>query len=125
MHLNTLHTHLHTFIDLGVNRQPPCLHMDDVENIKMKTPSKTPTGFSCLNAADLVFTFKFERVRTLKADKWSPPPSLTQCVNGGTDLEGGAQLDVHGGDEVVLSQQQESLAINFLRQELGGQLFAA
>lgn len=51
--------------------------------------------------------------------------SLTQSVDRGTDLEGGTQFDVHGGDEMLLSQQQQSLPIDFLRQELSRQLFAA
>lgn len=50
--------------------------------------------------------------------------SLTQSVDGGTDLESGTQFDVHGGDEVVLSQQQQGLSVDFLRQELSRQLFA-
>lgn len=50
--------------------------------------------------------------------------SLTQSIDGGADLEGGTQFDVHGGDEVVLSQQQQSLSVDFLRQELSRQLFA-
>lgn len=59
-----------------------------------------------------------------------PPPqvgstSLTQAVDGGTDLECRTQLDVHGGDEVVLPQQQERLSIDFLRQELSSQFLAA
>lgn len=62
-----------------------------------------------------------------------PPPaplgaslaSLTQSVDRGTDLEGGTQFDVHGGDEMLLSQQQQSLPIDFLRQELSRQLLAA
>lgn len=59
-----------------------------------------------------------------------PPPqvgstSLTQAVDGGTDLECRTQLDVHGGDEVVLTQQQERLSIDFLRQELSSQFLAA
>lgn len=40
--------------------------------------------------------------------------SLTQSIDGGADLEGGTQFDVHGGDEVVLSQQQQSLSVDFL-----------
>lgn len=40
--------------------------------------------------------------------------SLTQGVDGGTDLESGTQLDVHGGDEVVFPEKQESLSIYFL-----------
>lgn len=59
-----------------------------------------------------------------------PPPvpllaSLTQSVDGGTDLEGGPQFDVHGGDEMLLSQQQQRLPVDFLRQELSRQLLAA
>lgn len=50
--------------------------------------------------------------------------SLTQRIDGGTDLESGTQFDVHGGDEVVLSQQQQGLSVDFLRQELSRQLFA-
>lgn len=42
------------------------------------------------------------------------PASLTQGVDGGADLEGGTQLDIHGGDEMVLSQEQQSLPIDFL-----------
>ena len=53
----------------------------------------------------------------------APTSSLTQAVDGGTDLESGTQLDIHGGDEMVLSQQQESLPVDFLGQKLGGQLF--
>lgn len=41
------------------------------------------------------------------------------------DLEGGAELDVHGGHEVLLLQQEQGLAVDLLRQELGGQIFAA
>lgn len=42
----------------------------------------------------------------------------------GTDLQGGAQLDVHGGHEMLLLQEQQGLTIDLLRQELGGQLLA-
>lgn len=40
------------------------------------------------------------------------------------DLEGRAKLDVHGGHEMLLLQQQQCLSINFLRQELGGEILA-
>lgn len=43
----------------------------------------------------------------------------------GADLEGGTQLDVHGGHEMLLLQQQQGLSVNLLRQELGGELLAA
>lgn len=40
----------------------------------------------------------------------------------GTDLEGGTELDVHGGHEMLLSEQQQGLSINLLGQEMGCQL---
>lgn len=43
----------------------------------------------------------------------------------GADLEGGAQLDVHRGHEMLLLQQQQRLSVDLLRQELGGQILAA
>lgn len=51
--------------------------------------------------------------------------SVFQVVNVGADLEGGTQLDVHGGHEMLLLQQQQGLSVNLLRQELGGELLAA
>lgn len=51
--------------------------------------------------------------------------SVSQIVNVGADLEGGTQLDVHGGHEMLLLQQQQGLSVNLLRQELGGELLAA
>lgn len=48
--------------------------------------------------------------------------SVPQIVNVGADLEGGAELDVHGGHEMLLLQQQEGLSVDLLRQELGGEL---
>lgn len=49
---------------------------------------------------------------------------LTQAVDWGTDLESWTKLDVHGGDQVVLTQQQQSLSVNLLGEKLGGQLLA-
>lgn len=51
--------------------------------------------------------------------------SVSQIINVGTDLEGGTQLDVHGGHEMLLLQQQQGLSVNLLRQELGGELLTA
>lgn len=51
--------------------------------------------------------------------------SILQAVDVGTDLECGAQLDVHGRHEMLLFQEQQGLSVNFLRQELGGQVLAA
>lgn len=47
---------------------------------------------------------------------------LAQAVDGGTDLESRTQLDVHGGDQVVLAQKQQRLPVYFLRPKLGSQL---
>lgn len=49
--------------------------------------------------------------------------SLTQAVDGGTDLESRAQFDIHGRYEMVLSQKQQSLPVYFLWQKLSSQLF--
>lgn len=43
----------------------------------------------------------------------------------GADLEGRTELDVHGGHEMLLLEQQQGLSVNLLRQELGGELLAA
>lgn len=43
-----------------------------------------------------------------------PVPSVPQVVDGGADLERGSQFDVHGGHEMLLPEQQQSLAINLL-----------
>lgn len=51
--------------------------------------------------------------------------SILQTVDVGADLEGGTQFDVHGGHEMLLLQEQQGLSVNFLRQELGGELLAA
>lgn len=51
--------------------------------------------------------------------------SILQTVDVGADLEGGTQLDVHGGHEMLLLQEQQGLSVNFLRQELGGELLTA
>lgn len=48
-----------------------------------------------------------------------------QAVNVSTDLEGGTEFDVHGGHEVLLLQQEQRLSVNFLRQELGGEVLTA
>lgn len=55
----------------------------------------------------------------------NPLTSILQAVDVGADLECGAQLDVHGRHEMFLLQEQKGLSINFLRQELGGQVLAA
>lgn len=55
----------------------------------------------------------------------NPLTSILQAVDVGADLEGGAQLDVHGRHEMLLLQEQQGLSVNFLRQELGGQVLAA
>lgn len=51
--------------------------------------------------------------------------SVLQVVDVSADLQGRSQLDVHGGHEVLLLQQEQSLAVDFLRQELGGELLTA
>lgn len=43
----------------------------------------------------------------------------------GADLERRTELDVHGGHEVFLLQQQQSLTVDLLRQELRGDLLTA
>lgn len=48
--------------------------------------------------------------------------SVPQAVDVGADLEGGTELDVHGGHEVLLLQQEQSLSVDLLGQELGGNL---
>lgn len=50
-------------------------------------------------------------------------PLFSQTVDRGTDFKSWTQLDIHGGDEMILTQQQERLPIDFLRQEVGSQLF--
>lgn len=40
-----------------------------------------------------------------------------QCVDVGTDLESWSQFDVHACHQVVLSQQQQSLAVDLLHPE--------
>lgn len=54
----------------------------------------------------------------MNEESWCPseevPASLTQGVDGCTDLESGAELNIHGGDEMVLSQQHQSLPVYFL-----------
>lgn len=70
-------------------------------------------------------SFKDLQGRNLPGPLGALTASLTQSVDRGTYLEGGTQFDVHGGDEMLLSQQQQSLPIDFLRQELSRQLFAA
>lgn len=52
-------------------------------------------------------------------------PSVSQVVDVGADLQSWAQFDVHGGHEVLLLQQQQSLSIDLLREELGRQVLAA
>lgn len=53
----------------------------------------------------------------------SLPPSLSvlslvlQGVDVGADLERWPQLDVHAGHQVVLSEQQQRLAVNLLQPE--------
>lgn len=51
--------------------------------------------------------------------------SVSQVVNVGADLEGRTELDVHGGHEVLLLQQQQGLSVYLLGQELGGELLTA
>lgn len=51
--------------------------------------------------------------------------SVSQIVNVGTDLERRTQLDVHGGHEMLLLQQQQGLSIDLLRQELRGEILTA
>lgn len=48
--------------------------------------------------------------------------SVPQTVDVGTDLEGGTELDVHRGHEVLLLEQEQSLPVDLLGQELGGKL---
>lgn len=51
--------------------------------------------------------------------------SVSQIVNVGADLEGRTQLHVHGGHEMLLLQQQQSLTVNLLRQELRGEFLTS
>lgn len=64
---------------------------------------------------------KYKQQRGERVTNWS----LAQAVDGGADFEGGTQLDVHGGDEMVLAEEQQSLPVDFLGQEVSGQLLAA
>lgn len=67
----------------------------------------------------LGLTFEYGALRR------NPLTSILQAVDVGADLEGRAQLDVHGRHEMLLLQEQQGLSIDFLRQELGGQVLAA
>ena len=51
--------------------------------------------------------------------------SVSQVVDVSADLEGRTELDIHGGHEVLLLQQQQGLSVDLLRQELGGDLLTA
>lgn len=48
-----------------------------------------------------------------------------QCVDVSADLEGRPQFDVHAGHQVVLGQQQQSLAVDLLQPEGLGYVAAA
>lgn len=107
-----------TFRVLKVNSPSSCLHKTD--------------GASSLIPKFSVFFFlkspsvDFSEKLAMRTQSWSPSETLaallTQAVDGGTDLESGTQLDIHCGDEMVLTQKQQRLPVYFLRLKLGSQL---
>lgn len=50
---------------------------------------------------------------------------VLQCVDVSTDLESRSQFDVHAGHQMVLGQQQQSLAVDLLQPESLGHVTAA
>lgn len=52
-------------------------------------------------------------------------PSVSEAVDGGADLQGRTQFNVHGAHQMFLLKQQQCLAINLLGEKMTGQLLTA